>query len=116
MNEAQFKGKLVKKLRSALPSLVIFRHEDMFTAGIPDLSVTRPGFPNPATLWLEAKITPSYKISGIQDRTLWRLGGYYILYNNKSSDYTVALPRTGEVIFEGTFLGLLGFVTRTLAL
>ncbi len=112
MNEAQFKGKFVKFFRTKYPSLVIFRHEDQFTAGIPDISITR----SIRTLWLEAKVTPGEKVGGIQDETLRRLGGYYIVYNQIPRTYTVCVPRTGEVLVEGDFASLTGFVSTCLML
>lgn len=112
MDEATFKGKFVGRIKSLYPSLVVFRHEDMFTAGIPDISLTR----SIRTLWLEAKVTPGEKVGGLQDVTLRRLGGYYIVFNNKTSNYTVCLPGTGEVIVEGGFGLLIDFVSASLML
>ncbi len=112
MNEAQFKNKFVTRMRSLYPSLVIFRHEDQFTAGIPDISITR----SIHTLWLEAKVTPGERMGGLQDETLRRLGGYYIVFNNKTANYTICVPRTGEVFVEGGFGSLIDFVSTSLML
>jgi len=50
VNEKELKSKLVKKIRTGLRGVVVFRHEDQWTAGIPDISVTLRG-----TCWIEVK-------------------------------------------------------------
>lgn len=72
MNEATLKRKLVDALKEAMPGAVIFRHEDRFTAGIPDLSVTYAD----RTVWVEVKYSrpgKSAKVSGAQRLILSRL-------------------------------------------
>lgn len=74
-NEKEPKAKLVKFLRERLENSAIFRHEDKFTAGIPDISVTHNGF----TLWMEVKhVTPKkpFKSSGLQKHTARQLEKY----------------------------------------
>lgn len=51
MDEAYLKRKLVEAIRKEMPGAVVYRHEDTFTAGIPDISVTWRG----STSWIEVK-------------------------------------------------------------
>ena len=55
--------------------MVILRHEDHFTAGIPDTSISFNGH----TLWLEIKFD-DLRSRGIQRETLRRLKGYFVRY------------------------------------
>ena len=86
MNEAELKGKLVKRLRKDLAGSVVFRHEDQFTAGIPDISVTWNGL----TCWIEVKhVTPKkpFKATGLQIQTAKKLakqGNCYIVVYHES--------------------------------
>jgi hypothetical protein len=68
MNEATCKGHLSVKLREN-KDLVVLRHEDHFTHGQPDFSVTGYGH----TLWMEAKFGDKFKTKGIQTLTLQKL-------------------------------------------
>lgn len=52
MTERELKAKLVRKIRQQLRGAVVFRHEDLWTAGIPDISITWRG----KTIWLEVKV------------------------------------------------------------
>lgn len=56
MTEATLKTQLVFALKAELENAVIFRHEDMFQAGIPDISVTW----HRCTTWLEVKYARPY--------------------------------------------------------
>ena len=81
MNEADLKGLLVRECRIIMPTFVTIRHEDRFTHGIPDITVTG----NKKTLWSEVKLAkPDFKSKGIQDLTMLRLRdkGYaiYVVY------------------------------------
>lgn len=67
MNEASCKGIFVKKLKAE--GLVVFRHEDHFTSGHPDLSVTG----SQRTIWIEVKFGDDFKTRGIQKLTMQRL-------------------------------------------
>ena len=67
MNEATLKRALVKAMRTTMPGAVVFRHEDRFTAGIPDISVTWAGI----TTWWEVKYSPIGRNS-----TVTKLQGY----------------------------------------
>lgn len=85
MNEATLKRALVKALRKRLPSAVIFRHEDLFTAGIPDLSITsnRPGDIRTSVVWAEVKfdrLRSKSKTTPVQELTLGRLEGIRVTY------------------------------------
>jgi hypothetical protein len=68
MNEADCKAKLSAGLRQ-YKDLVVFRHEDHFTHGQPDFSVTGYG----RTLWMEAKFGDKFKTKGIQTLNLQKL-------------------------------------------
>jgi len=81
MTETQLKAKLTKTLRASLNNAVIFRHEDQFTSGVPDISVTWEGF----TTWLEVKLAkPTIRGKGIQKYTAQTLAEngrcWYVVY------------------------------------
>jgi len=89
VKETQARAKLVKALRETLPEgTVVLRHEDIRTAGIPDISVSLLG----RTLWIEVKAEP-YKLRGIQHETLRRLRGVYAI--SKKEGWVLAIPREG---------------------
>lgn len=78
---------LTKELRRRLPRSVVFKHCDLYTAGVPDLSVTLAG----VTTWFEAKrlaaagdgvvVVRRQDVPAVQWETLWRLGrGYLVVY------------------------------------
>ena len=67
MIESDLKRGLVKALRK-IPGAVVYRHEDQFTAGMPDISITKRG----RVVWIEvkfdrdgrrAKLTPAQAIA-----------------------------------------------------
>jgi len=83
---------LVRLLREALPRGVTYKHNDMSTKGIPDISVTYRA----RTIWIEGKfeddtaridggcltISPT-NIDGLQWETLRKMGnGYLCIYTN----------------------------------
>lgn len=75
--EARLKGLLVKAIRAQLPGAVVYRHEDTFTAGIPDVSVTWEG----VTSWWEVKAEPLGRTStptALQLRELERLSRHTV--------------------------------------
>ena len=79
MNEAYLKGCLVKALRHEMPGSVVYRHEDQFTAGIPDISVTW----REHTAWIEVKFDRPgrrAKITPAQQLALQQLPGILITY------------------------------------
>jgi len=51
MTEKELKAQFVAKARKRFRGAVVLRHEDLFTAGIPDISITYHGI----TMWLEVK-------------------------------------------------------------
>lgn len=70
MTEAELKDELVKVLRYELMGAIVFRHEDKYTAGIPDISVTYRNY----TLWIEVKYAnPIILRRGLQTLTCVRL-------------------------------------------
>lgn len=84
-NETSLKGKLVIALKFDFPGAVVIRHEDHFTGGIPDISMTWRG----RTVWLEVKhLNPRMKTKGLQTDTAIRLSeeGYcwFIVYSEKN--------------------------------
>ncbi len=61
--EASLSQGLVSHLKQEFPEAIIFRHEDQFTAGIPDISFTWGGVLWSGTTWLETKhVTPKKSI------------------------------------------------------
>ena len=83
-DESSLKSGLMKELKAHLPGFVALRHEDMRSAGIPDLSLTGCA----RTTWWEFKYgMPSFKGSGIQELTMLRLAaaGYarYVVWEEK---------------------------------
>jgi hypothetical protein len=90
MNEAKERAKLVKRLRQAMPAATVFRHEDVITAGIPDISVSL----NRKTIWLETKAN-ALKTTGLQFENLRRLKGFYIVFNHDT--ILIADPLIGSV-------------------
>jgi hypothetical protein len=81
-HESDYKATLMRELRARLTGCVALRHEDRFTSGIPDISVTLHG----RTSWWEAKVTPVVSKS-IQELTMLRLAaaGYarYVVWEDK---------------------------------
>ncbi len=79
--ESSLKSALMATIKRELHNFVVFRHEDVRTNGIPDLSCTGYG----KTSWWEVKhATPKFSSTGIQHLTMQRLAAagiaYYILY------------------------------------
>ena len=104
MTEAALKGDLVKRFRTRLPAAVILRHEDRFTHGIPDISITY----GKRTIWLEVKLAdPNFTSKGIQDLTMLRLAnagfGWFVVYwtkNKEKRTYIVDPKDIGKPIEE----------------
>jgi len=68
--ETPLKAALMAEIRMALPRYQAFRHEDVRSIGIPDLSVTG----HKITSWWEAKhATPDFFTFGLQELTCKRL-------------------------------------------
>lgn len=95
-NEAKLKAALTAQLRLAFRGQYkVFRHEDRYVAGIPDISVN-----GKKTLWLEVKHAhPSLRHRGIQDLTVVELErlshAAYVIYEStkEGTQHTIiALP------------------------
>lgn len=86
--ESKLKAELMSFIREGLPRVVAFRHEDLFTSGIPDISVTWRGkaiFPQIYMSWWEVKHgTPKFESTDIQELRLKQLAeeGFarYLIY------------------------------------
>jgi len=102
MNEAILKAALVQETRAALKQAVVFRHEDKFTHGIPDMSVTYNGHIS----WWEAKYAdPKFASRGIQELTMLRLNraahARYVVYWEQKHDkrtYIVEPAHIGQSV------------------
>lgn len=81
MKESAPKAKLCAELRAQLKAkgtpARVWRHEDAFTGGVPDISVNALG----VTLWIEAKLSrpgrPS-RPTPLQTEALLAVGGYVL--------------------------------------
>ena len=108
MTEATLKAALRKAIIKRIPGVVVYRHEDLFTAGIPDVSVTLP----PRTVWIEVKFANGRKASPtkLQALALRRLDGVLLTYRiqkaTKKRPYdiktTEMLARDGDDFVEFT--------------
>lgn len=82
--ETELKQQLMATIREGLPRCKAFRHEDMFTSGIPDISVT---WLNKTSWWEVKHGTPYFESKDIQERSLLQLAGAglarYIMYYEK---------------------------------
>tara|TARA_R110000824_G_scaffold167181_6_gene343982 strand:+ start:3446 stop:3844 length:399 start_codon:yes stop_codon:yes gene_type:complete len=86
-SEATLKTALMKEMRAQLCGAVLFRHEDKYTSGIPDISTTFNG----CTIWWEVKYAkPSIRDRGIQHFTCNELARngkcFYIVYYQKKDE------------------------------
>jgi len=86
-NESVLKSKMMIAIKLGLPGFIAFRHEDVRSVGIPDLSLTGNG----RTSWWEAKYDDDdgFKSTGIQELTMCRLARHgharYIVWENKKN-------------------------------
>lgn len=87
MNESELKTKLMAAMEVAMPGVVVIRHEDKYTSGIPDISVSW----NRQTIWLEVKhVTPRKPFKSRSDQIvmcckLARQGQcWYVIYHEKT--------------------------------
>lgn len=69
MNEASMTRDIIRDLRKAFPRAVIFKHHDLSTAGIPDMSVTF----NNLTHWIELKFFKNNETKSTIDKHFDRL-------------------------------------------
>lgn len=85
--ETQFKSRLIKALKVALPNAEIVNmnaYGGMVEKGIPDFTVTRfDTGPWSKTVWVETKVLPSKNqmFKPIQLERLKRLGGWYVVWH-----------------------------------
>jgi hypothetical protein len=82
-SETALKHELMEVLRSSLPRFVSLRHEDKFSSGHPDISITGNG----TTTWIEAKVLDlrvKTRSKGIQQLTMLRLASvshaFYVVW------------------------------------
>lgn len=73
--------------------MVILRHEDHYTAGVPDVSISF----NNRTLWLEIKFD-RLRSRGIQRETLRRLKGYFVSYRRDKIVNVISVVSSIETI------------------
>lgn len=89
MTESDFQRKLRRALQARLPKAVIWKHNDRFTAGIPDISVTHEG----RTTWLELKVGAN-DLTPLQRIMLDRVQGYAVKWHKELwSVYTVCITK-----------------------
>lgn len=90
MTEADVRAKLVKLLRSQAPMWEVFRHEDHYTTGVPDISVTG----NKRTSWWEVKLVddtkPAIKQKGLKHEKM------VVLAREGFARYIIFDARKGE--------------------
>ena len=93
------RSQLVRLLRDTFPKWEVLRHEDLFTAGHPDISISNT---KKRTLWLETKFE-RFKSRKVQRETLIRLNGLYVFYRRYARNNSVKViePVFGEVLAEG---------------
>lgn len=102
MNEATCKAALVKLLRKSIVPLggIVYRHEDSFTGGIPDISVNLNG----ETVWAEVKLDRpgrKSKLTALQSAALtalWGIEVHYAVDKERTLSCTVRDFRTGCVL------------------
>lgn len=99
MNEATVKAGFVALVRGELPTAVVYRHEDRFSAGVPDISVSWNG----RTSWWEVKWAhPGFECGKVQHIMMLRLEkvtiARYLIYANIRGEKTthVVLPSESE--------------------
>lgn len=110
-SESKLKHELCNLLKQALPGSVVFRHEDQFTAGIPDISVTWGGI----TVWIEVKLAkPSIKGREIQLMTGVRLDGagncIYVVYELRDNNKKTRILKPKEIFVNRNECMLFGIV------
>ena len=100
MTEAYLKGKLKKAILKRMPKARVYRHEDHFTGGIPDLSVTLP----PLTCWVEVKYARPGRHAEptkLQRQELEKLRGLLVTYVEVKADPRTIVKRTTVIVYDG---------------
>ena len=97
MSEAKHRAATVALFKKQHPTAVVFRHEDLFRAGVPDTSVSWRRL----TSWWEFKYgAPTIHWRGAQAaemRRLWSCGipAYYVVFLEKKGEkWTLVVPAT----------------------
>lgn len=98
MTESTLKTHLATALRAGLQNAVVFRHEDMFQAGIPDISVTW----HRCTTWLEVKYAhPRIGGKKLQQMRAMQLETegrcWYVVYVEKRGVKLTQIVRPSEI-------------------
>ena len=124
MNESDCKAALCKVLRASLPPADsrVYRHEDQYTGGIPDISITANGH----TLWVEVKLDrPGRrgKVTELQRTSLLALRGYLLTFESlKAGGFGARLEdargepcgrfyeSTKKAVYESVAISLIGRV------
>ncbi len=94
MIEATIKRQLVRKIKERIPNAVIFRHEDKFTHGIPDISITA----NHTTVWVEVKYL-AFKAKKIQILTAMRLANVSHCFFAVFSEYETLISHPDSIMY-----------------
>lgn len=104
MRESDCKAALVKILRGSLPAADsrVYRHEDAWTGGIPDISITFMG----KTLWVEVKLDrPGRrgKVTELQRASLRALKGLLLVFEESKMGFgaRVETPTSETLMFFG---------------
>jgi hypothetical protein len=104
VDEAILKASLCQEARAQLKRFVVIRHEDRFTHGIPDMSVTG----NKTTSWWEVKHAlsingrePDFESKGIQELTMRRLAlagrAAYVVYWERGLEHRTYILQVGDL-------------------
>jgi hypothetical protein len=94
MNEATLKSALVKLVRYEHPDWLVFRHEDKFMSGLPDISVTG----GMATSWWEVKfIRDGLSTKGVQESCWHRVLHHLFRNGRKEGNPDCETRRTRQV-------------------
>lgn len=93
-SERILKAALCRRLRT-LPGVVVFRHEDRFTGGIPDISVSRDW----KTVWIEVKFDRGC-VTRLQDVVLERLRGFLVTYRENRT-YVIVYGTARNYVYDG---------------
>lgn len=99
VNEASLRASTLALFRKKHPEAVVFRHEDLFRAGVPDTSISY----HRLTSWWEFKYGhPTIHWRGAQAaemRRLWSCGipAYYVIFLEKDHQrWTLIVPATAN--------------------
>lgn len=105
MTEAKLQARLLRALRTKFLNFVVFKHSELISTGVPDISVNGRG----QTTWLEVKVgRPGFNAKGLQTEVLLRLERagcriFYVVYREGRAGRSTEVwrPRdltTGEAL------------------